>query len=128
MNDTRDPRGFTDWEHEPDEFDRQVAEGIEARSDRQGGEVMAIRLRESGGVLVALCAAETDAEPGDRYLSDAEHYALAAKFAHDWHGQTLDWECPEEWAEMAKHKKRDAKAELDAWLATIGTPLDREGE
>lgn len=82
---------------------------------------MSIRLRESNGVLIAVCAAETDAQPGDRYLDDAEHYALAAKFAHDWHGQTLDWECPEEWAEMAKHKKRDAVEELNKWLeATHG--------
>lgn len=81
---------------------------------------MAIRIRASNGAVIALCAAETDAEPGDRYLDDGEHYALAAKFAHDWHGQTLDWECPEEWAEMAKHKKRDAVEELNKWLAEQG--------
>lgn len=81
---------------------------------------MSIRIRESGGVLIALCAAETDAEPGDTYLDDAQHGALAAKFAHDWHGQTLTWQCPEEWAEMAKHKKRDAVEELNKWLAAQG--------
>ena len=47
---------------------------------------MAIRLRTVNGVRVALCAYETDAEPGDIYLHDGEHYALAAKFCRDWQG------------------------------------------
>lgn len=78
---------------------------------------MAIRIRNSGGMLVALCAAETDAEPRDTYLDDAQHYALAAKFADDWRGQTVGWVYPREWAEMAKHKVRDAVEELNKWLA-----------
>ena len=50
---------------------------------------MAIRLRTVDGVRVALCAVETDPMPGDVYLDDADHYALAAKFAHDWVGRRM---------------------------------------
>lgn len=78
---------------------------------------MAIRIRQSGGLTVALCAAETDPEPGDVYLDDPQHYALAAKFAHDWHGRQMVVVYEDEWAEMAKHKLRDARAELQKWLA-----------
>lgn len=45
---------------------------------------MAIRIRKVKGHLVALCAAETKAEPEDIYLDDAMHEALATKFAIDW--------------------------------------------
>ncbi len=52
---------------------------------------MAIRVRSVDGTLIALCAAETDPLPDDLYLDDAVHYALAAKFARDWRGETIDW-------------------------------------
>lgn len=78
---------------------------------------MAIRLRTVSGVRVALCAAETDAQPGDVCLDDADHYALAAKFALDWQGQGVDWTYPREWTAMATQKLRDARAELGRWLA-----------
>lgn len=80
---------------------------------------MAIRIRTVGGVRVALCAAETDPEPGDVYLNDGEHYALAAKFTLDWRDQVLTGpiEYPEEWAAMETQKRRDAKEELERWLA-----------
>lgn len=84
---------------------------------------MAIRIRNSGGLTTALCAAETDPMPGDTYLGDAQHYALAAKFAHDWQGQVVDWRYPEEWREMAKQKLRDAEAELNKWLAIVKPTL-----
>ena len=80
---------------------------------------MAIRLRTVNGVRVALCAVETDAQPGDVYLDDADHYALAAKFAQDWRhmseGRLPVYES--EWAAMATQKLRDAKDELERWLA-----------
>ncbi|NGO50431.1 hypothetical protein [Allomesorhizobium camelthorni] len=78
---------------------------------------MAIRLRDVGGIRVALCAAETDAKPGDVYLDDADHYALAAKFASDWEGRSVDWQYPREWAAMATQKLRDGETELNRWLA-----------
>lgn len=80
---------------------------------------MAIRIRTVDGLRVALCAAETDAMAGDIYLDDGDHYALAAKFASDWQGQAVDWSYPLEWAAMASQKLRDAKTELNKWLATV---------
>ncbi len=50
---------------------------------------MAIRIRWVEGEPVALCAARTSAEPGDTYLDDAVHEALASKFAVDWQGNGL---------------------------------------
>ena len=81
---------------------------------------MAIRLRTTGGVRVALCAVETDPEPGDIYLDDADHYALAAKFSLDWAGQTAGWAYPTEWAAMDSQKLRDAEDELTAWQKHCG--------
>ena len=45
---------------------------------------MAIRLRVVDGVLIATCAARSVEKPGDVYLDDAAHEALADKFARDW--------------------------------------------
>ncbi len=81
---------------------------------------MAIRLRTVNGVRIALCAVETDAMPGDTYLDDGEHYALAAKFRRDWYGQINDLCYADEWAAMDTQKLRDARAELAKWLATNG--------
>lgn len=78
---------------------------------------MAIRLRTVAGVRVALCAVESDARPGDVYLDDADHYALAAKFSRDWAGQEAGWPYPQEWAAMDTQKVRDAAEELATWLA-----------
>ncbi len=86
---------------------------------------MSIRIRTVGDTRVALCAAETDELPGDLYLDDADHYALAAKFAKDWQGQAVDWSYPNEWAAMETQKLRDAEAVLNAWLASsVGAEND----
>lgn len=44
---------------------------------------MAIRLREVRGEGIALCAAKSNPEPGDIYINDFWHYALALKFGTD---------------------------------------------
>ena len=80
---------------------------------------MAIRLRTVSGVRVALCAAETDAMPGDVYLDDGEQYALAAKWAHDYQGKTITAVYQEHWDAMATQKVRDAREELLKWQAQI---------
>ncbi|CAH2399174.1 hypothetical protein [Mesorhizobium ventifaucium] len=78
---------------------------------------MAIRIRTVDGTRVALCAVETDPLPGDVYLDDTDHYALAAKFRHDWKARPDVWpEYPVEWAAMATQKLRDAEEELTRWL------------
>ena len=76
---------------------------------------MAIRLRTVDGVRVALCAAETDEMPGDVYLDDSDHYALAAKYAQDHQGETITTAYPKEWAVMETQKLRDAREELMKW-------------
>lgn len=79
---------------------------------------MAIRIRTIAGIRVALCAAETDPVPGDVYLDDADHYALAAKFRLDWQDQPTIWpQYTEEWAAMATQKRRDAREEVEKWIA-----------
>ena len=70
---------------------------------------MSIRIRIIDGLAVALCAVESDAAPGDIYLDDSIHYALAAKLAMDWQGRTINWQYPEEWAAMDSQKVRDAR-------------------
>jgi hypothetical protein len=81
---------------------------------------VAIRLRtvslDGQLIRVALCAAETDEMPGDVYLDDGDHYAIAAKYALDRQGQTITTEYPEEWAAMESQKKRDAREELLKWI------------
>lgn len=79
---------------------------------------MAIRLREVDGTLIALCAAETDPMPGDLYLDDGQHYALAAKFWRDYQGQTICFSSEEDDRLAATQKIRDAKIELTKWLRT----------
>ena len=44
---------------------------------------MAIRMRMIAGEAVALCAAKSIPQPGDIYINDLWHYALAMKFAVD---------------------------------------------
>ncbi len=80
---------------------------------------MAIRLRTVEGVRVALCAVETDARPGDVYLDDGDHYALAAKFSRDWAGQVAGWPYPDEWVAMDSQKLRDAETEAAKWQAEL---------
>ena len=78
---------------------------------------MSIRLRTVNGVRVALCAVESDEQPGDLYLDDGDHYALAAKFRRDWQGQFNNLVYEEEWAAMDTQKVRDAKEEFAKWDA-----------
>ena len=75
---------------------------------------MAIRLRVVEGTLIALCAAETDEVPGDVYLDDGQHYALAMKFARDWE---MEWQGELDNRLAATQKLRDAEEELNRWLA-----------
>lgn len=85
---------------------------------------MAIRLRTVSGTRVALCAAETDPLPNDVYLDDSDHYALAAKFAQDWQGETVDWCYLDTWLVMASQRLRDAETELMKWLYGCRQPQE----
>lgn len=48
---------------------------------------MAIRIRKVGSIMVALCAARSVEKPGDVYLDDEQHHALAEKFAEDFQSE-----------------------------------------
>jgi hypothetical protein len=48
---------------------------------------VSIRIRNVNGTLVALCAARSIEKPGDIYLDDAMHHALAEKFSRDAYGE-----------------------------------------
>lgn len=81
---------------------------------------MAIRIRAIHGITVALCAVETDPKPGDIYLDDAAHHALSTKFGLDWNEEGFLAESmadPELVFVMESQKVRDAKQELERWLA-----------
>jgi hypothetical protein len=48
---------------------------------------MAMRLRKTGQFWKALCAAETEALPGDVYLDDAQDRAIRLKIEADWNSE-----------------------------------------
>lgn len=73
---------------------------------------MAIRLRTVDGIRVALCAVETDEEPGDVYLDDSDDHALRIKLWRDWQSEA---NCR---AAMDSQKRRDAGEEHAKWAAT----------
>lgn len=82
---------------------------------------MAMRLRRVEGRLIALCAAETDEKPGDVYLDDEQHYAIAQKA---WDDLKLDDGTapvpdadPERQRLAASQKVRDAQEELARFLS-----------
>ena len=77
---------------------------------------MAIRLREVEGVMVALCAVESDPKEGDIYLDDNCHHALACKFAREY---ALNWQDEGMNLLMDSQKVRDAEGELLKWLKEV---------
>jgi len=48
---------------------------------------MAIRIRRVDRHLIAICAARSIEKPGDVYLDDGQHQALADKFAEDFESE-----------------------------------------
>ena len=76
---------------------------------------MAMRLRTVNGVRVALCAAETDAQPGDVYLDDADHYAITLKYLVEFAGRTLPSDPPAV-PEADSQRLRNAEEEHVKWL------------
>lgn len=80
---------------------------------------MAIRVRAVNGITIACCAAETDEEPGDLYLDDAVHYALAAKFARDWRGESISWSYQDHDGANETQVRRAAEAAHAQWAAEV---------
>lgn len=81
---------------------------------------MSIRLRSVNGVLVALCAARSVPKPGDVYLDDGQHYALAEKFWREY--QSLAPQMPECCAKVVAivEVEESNNANRTAWDATFG--------
>lgn len=53
------------------------------------GDGVSIRIRRVGRRLVAICAARSVERPGDVYLDDNQHHALAEKFRRDFDSEGL---------------------------------------
>ena len=71
---------------------------------------MAIRLRKIKNQWIALCAYETNEQAKDIYIDDAQHYALACKFARE---HNIDWEDKRKNRLMDSQKVRDANNRID---------------
>jgi hypothetical protein len=84
---------------------------------------VSIRIRVVDGVTVALCAARSIAKAGDVYLDDAQHLALAIKFAGDF---VSSGQMPEESQAHAALRAREESdnANRDWWERTYGVADD----
>lgn len=80
---------------------------------------MAIRIRIVDGVPVALCAARSVAKPGDLYLDDGQHYALAEKFWKDYADRDGLPECSPETAACIDREESN-NANREDWERTYG--------
>lgn len=80
---------------------------------------MAIRLRQVEGQLIAVCAARSVAKPGDVYLDDAQHMALARKFWLDYPRSGVAVE-PEITAFTDREESNNAGR--DEWESVYGEP------
>jgi hypothetical protein len=81
---------------------------------------MAIRVRTVDGIMVAICAACSVEKPGDIYLDDAVHHALADKFAEDFgkEGYNTRSLCPDEAAARLREESNNPAREW--WDKTYG--------
>lgn len=84
---------------------------------------MAIRLRVVPGVgLVALCAARSVEKPGDRYLDDGDHMALARKFWQDYPQVGIEPEADIIAATEAEESNTPNRSEWDRAFAPSARP------
>lgn len=81
---------------------------------------MAIRLRRVDGVLVALCAARSVAKPGDVYLDDGAHMALARKFWMDYPACGIEAEPDVRAITEREESDNPNRAEWDALYGAAG--------
>lgn len=82
---------------------------------------MSIRIRTIDGVTVAICAARSVEKPGDVYLDDAQHHALAEKFREDFTSEgavRCRPGCPDEAAIRAREESDNPSREW--WDSVYG--------
>ncbi len=95
---------------------------------------MAIRLREVKGEPMAICAAYSEEKPGDIYIDDSWHYALAQKFWRDYPECGIDDEehnalarkecnCPS-CRRMAGENEKEIEADLENRYRDLGLLLN----
>ncbi len=81
---------------------------------------MSIRIRVVDGVMVALCAARSVEKPGDLYLGDAEHHALAEKFMEDFQSEGYDTKPFDSHAVTLRSQEESNNPNREWWDQTYG--------
>lgn len=81
---------------------------------------MSIRIRFVDSVTVALCAARSMPKPGDIYLDDGAHHALAEKFAADFQSEGYNTapHYPDE--TIVREREESNNPNRDWWDKTYG--------
>lgn len=79
---------------------------------------MSIRIRVVDGVMVALCAARSVEKPGDVYLDDGHHHALAEKFAADFQSEGYNTQPYDEQA-TALREQEESNNPARAWWDSV---------
>lgn len=83
---------------------------------------MAIRLRVTADAgLIAICAARSVPMPGDVYLDDGQHYALASKFWLDYPQLGIT---PSAEVVAATDREESNNANRDAWEREYGSAAE----
>lgn len=83
---------------------------------------MSIRLRTLAGVRVALCAARSIPMPGDLHLDDADHHALAEKFAEDFTSEGTCVRSVDPVAAALRAREEDNNSNRDWWNGVYAAP------
>lgn len=84
---------------------------------------MSIRLRTMpDGLLVALCAARSIEKPGDVYLDDGAHSALAAKFEMDFAGEGISLSPQVQPYAEAIEREESSNPAREEWERVFGHP------
>jgi hypothetical protein len=81
---------------------------------------MAIRVRVVNGVMVALCAARSVEQPGDIYLDDGAHHALAEKFREDFASEGYNTAALDADAAALRAREESNNPNRDEWDRTFG--------
>lgn len=87
---------------------------------------MAIRLRVIDGTLIAICAARSVAKPGDVYLDDGAHHALADKFAEDFASEGYNTKSLYPEAARKRAQEESNNAGRTWWDSVYGEPTLRK--
>ena len=81
---------------------------------------MSIRIRTVNGVRVALCAARSVEKPSDLHLDDADHHALAEKFAEDFQSEGYNTQPLDDAVSAVRAAEESNNSARAWWDATYG--------